>query len=137
MHIWTGHLFCNTHGNYFIRIICIISIHFNFRLLSVNIYFSQIKLLLKNFFFSKIIFNPWSQQLTRMKPYEIFKSVRGRRSCSTRKTIKAPKIHQFNPIRSTGAMTELSKKRWVSLICAVLIFSCATPLSPPKVTCFV
>ena len=61
-------------------------------------------------------------KLTRMTPYDIFKSTRGRQSCSTRKAVKAQNIYQFNPIRSTGAMTELSKKRWVSLICAVLIF---------------
>ena len=70
---------------------------------------------------SENIISP-TPKLTCMMPYDIFKSARERRSCSTRKTIKTPKIHQFNPIRSTGAMTELSKKRWVSLICAVLIF---------------
>ena len=70
---------------------------------------------------SENIISP-TPKLTRMTPYDIFKSARGRRSCSTRKTIKVAKIHQFNPIRSTGAMTELSKKRWVSLTCAVLIF---------------
>ena len=70
-------------------------------------------------------------KLTRTMPYDIFKSTRGRQSCLTRKSIKAPNIHQFNPIRSTGAMTELSKKRWVSPIFAVLIFSCAPP-SPQK-----
>ena len=81
---------------------------------------------------SENIISP-TPKLTRTTPYDIFKSTRGWRSCSTRKTIQAPKIHQFNPIRSTGAMTELSKKRWVSLICTVLIFSC----DPPKQTCFV
>ena len=36
---------------------------FNFRLLSVDIYFSQTKLLLKNpFFFRNYIGDPWSQQ---------------------------------------------------------------------------
>ena len=70
---------------------------------------------------SENIISP-TPKLTRTTPYDIFKSARGQRSCSTRKTIKAAKIHQFNPIRSTGAMTELSKKRWVSLTCAVLIF---------------
>ena len=85
---------------------------------------------------SENIISP-TPKLTRTMPYDIFKSARGRRSCSTRKTIKAVNIHQFNPIRSTGAMSELSKKRWVSLICAVLIFSCGIPLPPPKVTCFV
>ena len=72
---------------------------------------------------SKNIISP-TPKLTRTTPYDIFKSTRGQRSCSTRKTIKAPKIHQFNPIRSTGAMSELSKKRWVSVICAVSIFLC-------------
>ena len=61
-------------------------------------------------------------KLTCMTPYDIFKMTRGQRYCLTRKAVKAPNIYQFNPIRSTGAMTELSKKRWVSLICAVLIF---------------
>ena len=76
-------------------------------------------------------------KLTRTMPYDIFKSTRGAGNpCLTRKAVKAPNIYQFNPIRSTGAMTELSKKRWVSLICAVLIFSCDTPL-PPKETWFV
>ena len=82
---------------------------------------------------SENIISP-TPKLTRMMPYDIFKSTRGPQSCLTRKSVKVPNIHQFNPIRSTGAMTELSKKRWVSLICAVLIFSCATP---PKETCFV
>ena len=85
---------------------------------------------------SENIISP-TPKLNRTTPYDIFKSARGRRSCSTRKTIKAPKIHQFNPIRSTGAMTELSKKRWVSLTCAVLIFHFATPLSPPNLIFFV
>ena len=75
-------------------------------------------------------------KLTRGMLYDIFKSTRGQQSCLTRKSVKAPNIHQFNPIRSTGAMTELSKKRWVSPICAVLIFSYDTPL-PSKETCFV
>ena len=66
-------------------------------------------------------------KLTRMMPYDIFKTARGHQSCSTRKAVKATNIYQFNPIRSTGAMTELSKKRWVSPICAVLIFLYATP----------
>ena len=60
-------------------------------------------------------------KLTHTMPY-IFKMTRGQQSCLIRKAVKAPNIYQFNPIRSSGAMTELSKKRWVSLICAVLIF---------------
>ena len=60
--------------------------------------------------------------LARMMPFDIFKTTRGRRSCSTRKSVKSPHIYQFNPIRSSAAMTELSKKRWVSPISAVLIF---------------
>ena len=61
-------------------------------------------------------------KLTHTMPYDIFKMTRGWQSCSIRKAVKAPNVYQFNPIRSTGAMSELSKKRWVSLICAVLIF---------------
>ena len=61
-------------------------------------------------------------KLTRTVPYDIFKTTRGQESCSTRKAVKAPNIYQFTHIRSTGAMNELSKKRWVSLICTVLIF---------------
>ena len=55
-------------------------------------------------------------------PLNVFKTTRGRRSCSTRKSVKSPHIYQFNPIRSSAAMTELSKKRWVSPISAVFIF---------------
>ena len=51
-----------------------------------------------------------------MMPFDIFKTTRGRWSCSTRKSVKSPHIFQFNP------MTELSKKRWVSPISAVLMF---------------
>ena len=61
-------------------------------------------------------------QMTRTTPFDVFKTTRGRQSCSTRKSVKATNIYQFNPIRSSGAMNELSTKRWVSLICAVLIF---------------
>ena len=60
--------------------------------------------------------------LTHMKPFDVFKTTRGQRSCSTRKSVKSPHIYQFNPIRSLAAMTELSKKRWVSPIRAVFIF---------------
>ena len=60
--------------------------------------------------------------LARTMPFNVFKATRGRRSCSTRKSVKSPHIYQFNPIRSSAAMTELSKKRWVSPISAVLIF---------------
>ena len=60
--------------------------------------------------------------LARMMPFDVFKTTRGRHSCSTRKSVKSPHIYQFNPIRSSAAMTELSKKRWVSPISAVLIF---------------
>ena len=65
--------------------------------------------------------------LTRMMPFDIFKTTRGRRSCSTRKSVKSAQIHQFNPIRSASAMTELGKKRWVSPISHYLIFQFATP----------
>ena len=60
--------------------------------------------------------------LTRTTPFDVFKTTRRRRSCSTRKSVKSPQIHQFNPIWSSAAMTELGKKRWVSPISAVLIF---------------
>ena len=60
--------------------------------------------------------------LTRMMPFDVFKTTRGWRSCLTRKSVKSPHIYQFNPIRSSAAMTELSKKRWVSPISTVLIF---------------
>ena len=60
--------------------------------------------------------------LTCTMPFDIFKTTRGRQSYSTRKSVKSPHIYQFNPIRSSAAMTELSKKRWVSPISAVLIF---------------
>ena len=55
-------------------------------------------------------------------PFNIFKTTRGWRGCATRKSVKAAQIHQFNPIRSSVAMNELSKKRWVSPFSAVLIF---------------
>ena len=55
-------------------------------------------------------------------PFDVLKTTRGRRSCSTRQSVKSPHIYQFNPIRSSAAITELSKKRWVSPISAVLIF---------------
>ena len=66
-------------------------------------------------------------KLTCTMPFDVFKTTRGQRSSLTRKSVKATNMYQFNPIRSTGAMNELSKKRWVSLICAVLIFLFATP----------
>ena len=65
--------------------------------------------------------------LTRKTPFNIFKTTRGQQSCSTRKSVKSPHIYQLNPIRSSAAMTELSKKRWVSPISAALIFLFATP----------
>ena len=58
----------------------------------------------------------------RMMPFDVFKTTRGWQSCSTRKSVRSPHIFQFNPIRSSAAMTELSKKRWVSPISAVLMF---------------
>ena len=70
---------------------------------------------------------------TRTTPFDIFKTIRGQQSCSTRKSVKSPNIYKFNPIRSSETMNELSKKRWVSLICAVLISLC----DPPQVTFFV
>ena len=60
--------------------------------------------------------------LARTTLFDVFKTTRDQRSCSTRKSVKSPHIYQFNPIRSSAAMTELSKKRWVSPISAVLIF---------------
>ena len=60
--------------------------------------------------------------LTRTTPFDVFKTTKGQRSCSTRKSVKSPQIYQFNPIRSSTAMTELGKKRWVSPISADLIF---------------
>ena len=65
--------------------------------------------------------------LACMMPFNVFKTTRGWQSCLTRKSVKSPHIYQFNPIRSSAAMTELSKKRWVSPISAVLIFLFATP----------
>ena len=59
--------------------------------------------------------------LACMTPFNVFKTTRGHRSCSTRKSVKSPQIYQFNPIRSSAAMTELSKNRWVSPITTVLI----------------
>ena len=55
-------------------------------------------------------------------PFDVFKTSRGRGSCATRKSVKSPQIYQFNPIRSSTAMTELCKKRWVSATSAMLIF---------------
>ena len=46
-----------------------------------------------------------------MTPFDIFKTTRGWRSCFTRKSVKSPHIYQFNPIRSSAAMTELSQKK--------------------------
>ena len=65
--------------------------------------------------------------LAHTTPFDVFKTTRGWQSCSTRKSVKLPHIYQFNPIRSTAAMSELSKKRWVSPISAVLIFLFTTP----------
>ena len=58
----------------------------------------------------------------RSTPFDIFKTNRGQRSCATRKSVKSPQIYQFIPIRSSSAMTELGKKRWVSATGAMLIF---------------
>ena len=65
--------------------------------------------------------------LARTMPFDVFKMTSRWQSCSTRKSVKSPHIYQFNPIRSSAAMTELSKKRWVSPISTVLIFLFATP----------
>ena len=59
---------------------------------------------------------------THSMPFNVFKTNRGRQSCATRKSVKSPQIYQFNPIRSSSAMTELGKKRWVSATGAMLIF---------------
>ena len=48
--------------------------------------------------------------LARMMPFDIFKMTRGQRSCSTSKSVKSPHIYKFNPIRSSAAMSELSKE---------------------------
>ena len=47
--------------------------------------------------------------LASVMPFDVFKMTRGWRSCLTRKSVKSPHIYQFNPIRSSAAMTELSK----------------------------
>ena len=60
--------------------------------------------------------------LTQMMPFDVFKTTRGWQSCLIRKSVKSPHIYQFNPIRSSAAMTELSKKRWESNNSAVLMF---------------
>ena len=60
--------------------------------------------------------------LARTMPFNVFKTNRGRQSCGTRKSVKSPQIYQFNPIRSSSAMTELGKKKWVSATGAMLIF---------------
>ena len=65
--------------------------------------------------------------LAHTMPFDVFKMTRGQWSCSTRKSVKLPHIYQFNSIRFSAAMSELSKKRWVSQISAVLIFLFATP----------
>ena len=54
-------------------------------------------------------------------PFDVFKTKRGQRSCATRKSVKSPQMYQFNPVRSSSAMTELGKKRWVSATGAMLI----------------
>ena len=59
--------------------------------------------------------------LGRTTPFDVFKTSRGRRSCATRKSVKSPLLYQFNPIRSSSAMIELGKKRWVSDNTAMLI----------------
>ena len=60
-------------------------------------------------------------------PFDVFKMTRGWQSCLTRKSVKSPHIYQFNTIRSSAAMTELSKKKWVSPISTVLMLLFATP----------
>ena len=69
--------------------------------------------------------------LAHTTPFDVFKTTRGWRSCSTRKSVKSPHIYQFNPIMSSAAMTELSKKRWVSPCLDILI------CHPPKLISFV
>ena len=44
--------------------------------------------------------------LARTMPFNVFKTSRGWRSCATKKSVKSPQIYQFNPIRSSSAMTE-------------------------------
>ena len=60
--------------------------------------------------------------MTCVMPFDIFKATKGQQTFLTRKSIKSPNIYNFNPIRSSEAMNELSKKRWVTPICAFLIF---------------
>ena len=67
--------------------------------------------------------------LARMTPLNVFTTRRGRRSCATKKSVKSPQIYQFNPIRSSSAMTELGKKRWVSDTEAMSIYF---NLPPPQ-----
>ena len=74
--------------------------------------------------------------LGQTTPFDVFKTSRLRQSCSTRKAVKSPHIYQFNPIRSSEAMTELGKKRWVSPISAALIFEFATPSKVISFVCF-
>ena len=68
--------------------------------------------------------------MTRTMPFNVFKVTRGWQSCSTRKSVKSPNIYKFNPIRSSGAMVELSQKMWVSHICTVVIFQCTVIVYP-------
>ena len=48
--------------------------------------------------------------LAHTTPLDVFKTTRGQRSCSTRKSIKTSHIYQFNPIRSSAAMTDSVKR---------------------------
>ena len=54
---------------------------------------------------------PPTAGLTRVMPFDVFKMTRGWQSCLTRKFVKSQHIYQFNAIRSSAALTELSKKR--------------------------
>ena len=73
--------------------------------------------------------------LAHTTPFDVFKTSRGQRGCAIRKSVKAAQIHQFNPIRSSVVMSELSKKRWVSPFSACCLdILCA---APPKHISFV
>ena len=49
--------------------------------------------------------------LTRTTPFDIFKTTRGRRSCSTRKSVKSPHIYQFYPQTCIPTHELLTKPR--------------------------
>ena len=42
-----------------------------------------------------------TQGLAHTMPFDVFKTTRGQRSCSTGKSVKSPHIYQINPIFSS------------------------------------